>query len=50
MGTINVPEDIYHGYYQVMDNKHPDLDDKSKWSAARKMMLDILKEALKGKL
>jgi hypothetical protein len=50
MGIVNIPEDVYHGYYQVMDNKHPDLDDESKWAAARKMMINTLKAALKGKL
>ena len=47
MAIMNIPDDIYHGFYNKVDVKYPDMDDKSKWREARKTMVSVLEEYLK---
>ena len=44
---MSIPDEIYHGYYQRINDKYPDLDENTKWAEARKMIVDVLKAALK---
>jgi hypothetical protein len=47
MAIMNIPEKVYHGFYNKIDSKYKDMDENSKWREARKMIVTVLEAALK---
>jgi hypothetical protein len=46
MPTMNIPDKIYHGYYNRVDKELPTIDDNTKWALARKQLIDTLRKDL----
>jgi hypothetical protein len=47
MGLMNIPEKVYHRYYDEVDRSNPNLSDDTKWSEARKNMIKVLEDHFK---
>jgi hypothetical protein len=48
MAIMNIPETVYHGFYNRVDKKYPDLDEKTKWTKARSEIVTVLEKHLSG--
>lgn len=47
MTTVNIPEDIFFGYYQKVYDSDQSLDEKERLNHTRKTIVEVLRKGLK---